>query len=598
MKTTKVSILHLLPISKLIYIYCGIITGQTTTLMNCLRKWTTEFHVSQSAVKSLLGILNTNLQISLPTDPRTLMQTPRKLNIISTSDVGYYWHQGLGVSLVKKLERIAEPMTVSLNINIDGLPIYKSSTKNFWPILCNLHEFPNIPPVVVGIYYGTSKPKSVTEYLTPFIDELLLLLQRGIVINGHHIVIKIRCFICDTPARSFIKGVVAFNGKFGCIKCTTKGQYSHEARTMIYPNITSAKRTNEKFRAKEYTDHQRFDTPLTKLPIDLIEDVIVADSLHLLELGIMRKLINGWRTGSMTKKAKWSSNEKSSISELLLKVQFPSEIHRRMRSLEFVSLWKGLEYRNFLNYVGIVILQNYLHPRYYEHFLNLFCAVRICSVQKYSSFLPVARTLFNDFISEYKKLYGLEFITSNVHNLCHIVDEVQKFGTLPSLSAYPFENCLYALKKMLRTGHNPLVQVASRLTESNNTESPHRFEPVDRQIKVEQNNERYRIVFPNFVLNTEFKDKWFMTSDFNIVEMQGAAKESLYWKITGRQVLRKYNLFVKPFKSSRLHIFTAKLDYANISSLMTFDTGAVICKLVAINRKEDTVFIPLLHTMK
>lgn len=51
------------------------------------------------------------------------------------------------------------------------------------------------------------KPKCLETYLRSFIDEMKALIDNGIVINGHLIRIKIKCFTCDTPARAFLKGI-------------------------------------------------------------------------------------------------------------------------------------------------------------------------------------------------------------------------------------------------------------------------------------------------------------------------------------------------------------------------------------------------------
>lgn len=64
----------------------------------------------------------------------------------------------------------------------------------------------DIAPIVVAIWCGESKPSELNEFLSPFVIELKQLLQTGLSINEHHINIKIRCFICDTPARALIKG--------------------------------------------------------------------------------------------------------------------------------------------------------------------------------------------------------------------------------------------------------------------------------------------------------------------------------------------------------------------------------------------------------
>lgn len=65
--------------------------------------------------------------------------------------------------------------------------------------------------MVVGIYYGVTKPKSVKDFLKPFIDELKSVINNGILVNGHQVCVRVRCFICDSPARAFLKGDSIFN---------------------------------------------------------------------------------------------------------------------------------------------------------------------------------------------------------------------------------------------------------------------------------------------------------------------------------------------------------------------------------------------------
>lgn len=573
------------------------------TLLNSIRQWATDFQISHSALQALTAVLNQNLNLNLPKDPRTLLATPRNLHLEKIDENGSYWHQGLEICLRMVLQNIPHSTTISLNFNVDGLPVYKSSTKNFWPILFNIQEYPEVKPLVIGIYYGISKPKDVATYLNSFIDELLQLLDSGLTINGHRISIKIRCFICDTPARAFIKGVINFNGKYGCIKCTTKGTYSHISRTMVFPDSKASKRTDEHFRAKEYSDHQRCDSPLIRLPIDMVEDIVVADSLHLLELGVMKKLLTGWRTGCMSMNTKWSTLQKKEISELLVAIRFPNEIHRKMRSLDFVALWKGLEYRNFLNYAGIVVIKDYLPERYFNHFLSLFCAVRICSVEKYSNLLEIARSLFNDFLDEFKLLYGVEFMTSNMHNICHVVDEVSRFGILSTISAYPFENCLHSLKKMIKTGPNPLAQIAGRITENMQTYEP--AVELQRNASATTNSQRQnsvdiektaegKLVFSSFILTNNFKDKWILTHDQSIVAFSKMVKSATKYFVEGQVISKKQNYFEKPFDSSHLQIFIAEPIFAK---KLLIDVDCIFCKLVAVPRKEGVVFSPLMHTI-
>lgn len=163
----------------------------------------------------------------------------------------------------------------------------------------------------------------------------------------------------------------------------------------------------------------------------------------------------------------WSTQELKKISADLAKCNNtrPSEIHRCIRSLDVIHHWKGTEFRVFLLYLGIVILQNHLNEQEYELFKTLFCAVTICSTEAYKRYLPVARGLFIEFIENHIDIYGENSITMNIHNTSHVVDDVENLGPLDTISAYAFENSLHHLKLRLKQCDKPLQQIARRLSE-------------------------------------------------------------------------------------------------------------------------------------
>lgn len=176
----------------------------------------------------------------------------------------------------------------------------------------------------------------------------------------------------------------------------------------------------------------------------MIKHFPVGDSLHLIDLGVMKKCLLGWKDGRFGNfHTKWSAKDINIVSDFLMKCKMPCEMHRAVRGLNCLSHWKGLEFRTFLHYLGIIILKDVLPQDAYEHFLVFFCAITICSSATYSSLLDVAETLLNHYIEYYRDIYGECNITSNIHNLHHLIDEVRSFGILTTFNAYPFESKLY-----------------------------------------------------------------------------------------------------------------------------------------------------------
>lgn len=254
-------------------------------------------------------------------------------------------------------------------------------------------------------------------------------------------------------------GTANFKAQNGCQKCTTDGEFSYVSNSNIFPRTECEKRTDDGFRRKIYDSHHKFDSPLLNLNIDMIKQFPVADSLHLLHLGIMKRLLFGWKDGSFRNTdTKWPSKTTFDVSEYLNKCNMPAEFHRKVRGLDCLPRWKGTEYRTFLHYVGIVVLKDHLPQEAYLHFLLLFCAVTICTSKQYFALLPKAHEMVLLFIEIFAEIYGKHYINSNVHNLSHLVEDVQQFRELESFSAYPFENALGKIKRMTR--NRPLAQVA------------------------------------------------------------------------------------------------------------------------------------------
>ena len=188
--------------------------------------------------------------------------------------------------------------------------------------------------------------------------------------------------------------------------------------------------------------------------------------MHLVCLGVVRRLLMAWLKGPLT--CRLPNNSVLKISDRLVSMRHfvSSEFCRRPRPLSEIDRYKATEFRQILLYTGLVAFRGIVADEIYSHFILLSLAVRcLVSCQLCESYADYANKLLVMFVEYASQLYGPEFVVYNVHCLTHLSDDVKRFGPLDNISCFPFENYLKRLKKMVRSSHLPFQQIVSRLTE-------------------------------------------------------------------------------------------------------------------------------------
>lgn len=445
-----------------------------------LRQWAIQSCIEHCHLDSLLRILRKQLIPNLPTTSKTFLGTTSanyKIKKFRSNDdviIGEFVYFGIAEGLRRCVNReIHQTNILNLQINCDGLPLYKSSSKEFWPILCKVHNIPDIyKPFPVAIFSGNGKPNNVHSYLNDFICEINELTREGIIIDERIFRVHIMCFICDRPARSFLKCIKGHGGYNACERCSVPGQRCQN-RT-VYSSVSCAKRTDKSFREQQDPQHHIGISPLLRLepPINMVKEFVL-DFMHQSCLGVMKKMIlDFWLEGNLT--TKLSQNKKRLLSQSLIELQsqIPVDFQRTTRSIADISKWKATEYRLFLLYVGPVVLQQILEKRYYNHFLLFHVACRIlCSDNLCLKYNFQAKVYLKNFVLLTKQYYNTQSLVLNIHSLSHLADDVKNMKcSLSNYTAFPFENQLGKIKRMLRSGNRSLAQFCRRQHESFNAE--------------------------------------------------------------------------------------------------------------------------------
>ena len=199
---------------------------------------------------------------------------------------GDYCHNGLENGLKNLIDNsfIPEHTNINLQLNVDGLPLFKSSCVSVWPILCIVKNITIKQPFVFGIYCGKEKPPSAAECLEEFVEETKRLVEEGLLIDNRSYSVEIHSFVCDAPARAFIKGIKGHSGYNACEKCTTNGE--HDGK-LIFPEINALLRTNLSFFHIIDKKHHHHVSPLKPLNVGFVSQFGL-DYMHLICLGVMK----------------------------------------------------------------------------------------------------------------------------------------------------------------------------------------------------------------------------------------------------------------------------------------------------------------------
>ena len=357
----------------------------TDTLALELGLWASQNNISVVALSGLLSLLRV-FHPSLPKDPRTLMKTPRESNITAVEG-GAYFHFGIVESLSKSKDLLyflshsqshhVGPHNISLQVNIDGLPLFKSTCTQFWPILGRVCQPLEMDPFMIGLYCGQHKPASIDEYLHDFVEEMRLLEHGPVELEceGRKCAVQVNlsCFVCDAPARAYVKQVKGHSGYYGCEKCTQKGSWESK---IVFPEIDAPPRTDVQFDDMTDVHHHTGNSPLRTLSVGMVTQFPL-DYMHLVCLGVTRRLLFYWLKSPVSKGIRLGLRVIGQISESLITFRsfLPREFSRKCRSLKDVERWKATEFRQFLLYSGIVALKGQISTVLYKHFLLLFVAL-------------------------------------------------------------------------------------------------------------------------------------------------------------------------------------------------------------------------------
>ena len=550
---------------------------EEVTFKEKLSSWCTRNNCTRACTNELLTMLREE-GIAVPKDARTLLRTPRHVDTAEKCG-GKYIYFGIANRIKELMTDHAEAFTESqdlpLKINVDGVPLFKSSTTQFWPILCSFDGF---KPLIVALYYGEAKPTSPHEFLEDFLAEYSHLQAHGLHWEELIFRVTIQAFICDAPARAFLKCIKGHTGYFACERCVIRGYWKNN-RIILHSANQCRSRTDEEFAVRQYTDHQTQASPLIVHGLQCVKSFCL-DYMHLVCLGVVKRILYFLKQGPAV--CKLSNQQICDISRNLQSFsgKLPSEFARQPRSLFEMERWKATEFRQFLLYTGPVALKKVVSESVYEHFLCLTVAISILlesDDEKRTAYLDYAQQLLDYFVDKSRDIYSELFIVYNVHNLKHLPEDVKNFKcSLNNVSAFPYENHLQTIKRLVRNAKNPIAQVTKRLRE---IEITGKYSSMIRKTETVQ-------------ISTKRRNRCFQLSDEAYGFVIEKNENGTYLCDVIPQS-RTENFFKKPCESKLINIAFIRSFVRAVRKIVTPDE--IYRKVVCLPYERGYVLLPLLH---
>jgi len=155
---------------------------------NAIAIWSVKYNICHNACNALLKILQEHTLCNFFKDARSLLKTPRQTEILKICG-GKFFYWGLSDIIANMLLKYDTKHT-DLFLNIDDLPLSKSSNASLWPILCSNTMHNDV--YIVGAYFGHKKPENSNIFLQPLVNDLINLINDGYFHNNN--IIKISLF--------------------------------------------------------------------------------------------------------------------------------------------------------------------------------------------------------------------------------------------------------------------------------------------------------------------------------------------------------------------------------------------------------------------
>ena len=208
--------------------------------------------------------------------------------------------------------------------------------------------------------------------------------------------------VFNLPAKAAAANIKQFNGRYGCLYCTHPGEALGRGATVYPPNTADSLRTHVQVQlcaAQAASSGKpvfgiKGPSPLAKY-VDVVNSIPV-DYMHAVLEGVCKQIMMSWFNSKNHQCSFYLGRKVQDIDRLLMQMKPPIEIHRAPRPIATtLKFWKASEFRAWLLFYLLPIVQFYLPPEYVHHWsLFVFAIHTLLSDALPKTMLPFVNSPF------------------------------------------------------------------------------------------------------------------------------------------------------------------------------------------------------------
>ena len=262
-------------------------------------------------------------------------------------------------------------------------------------------------------------------------------------------------------------------GYHSCPKCFIRGEKSvRTGNVMVFPHEENlVLRNDENYQdcvlnaviSKKEDRGVNGSTVLSYMVHSSVIRSTSMDSMHI-SLGIVKQLLKLWFDSKFSGESFSLVHNVGEVNKRLRQLNLPNFVQRLPEDVTKLHFWKASLCRNFLLYIGLVIMKPFMKPEYFKNFCQLVNGIAILHKSSISlSDITLADQYLCEFSKEFEVLYGVRHMSSNIHLLRHLASSVLYCGNLCLTSCLRFEDLNGKLASLVHGTIHAIKQIYNNL---------------------------------------------------------------------------------------------------------------------------------------